>query len=96
MSGRGRPRVGPVPDPMAGFEFLDDDDFVTTDELASVLGVISETVRDWIRDGVLPGEMGPGRGYRSGGRQWRIRVGDARALIAARGDGSGSSGGQIS
>ncbi len=70
---------------MAGFDFLDDDDVVTAEELASIAGVIGETVRDWIHGGKLAARMGPSRGFRAGGRQWLIRVGDARALIAARG-----------
>jgi hypothetical protein len=74
----------PSSNPMPGWEFLDDDDFVTTEELGSVMQVVPSTVAVWVRSGQLRAEQVPSRNGR-GGKQWRVRVGDARALIAARG-----------
>lgn len=71
--------------PMPGFDFLDDDDFVTSTELASLLGIASHTVGDWIRDGRISAPTSQGS---SRGRPITLRVGDVRKLLAQLADGS--------
>ena len=75
-SEEGRPL--PTPVPMSGFDFLDNSDFVTTVEVASMLGVPPQTVRYWISTGTLPATgQGGGKGSRI-----KIRVGEVRRLLA--------------
>lgn len=78
-----RPR--PVkPDPVAvhGFDFLDDDDFVTSVEAAALLATTRQTVANWIEAGRLKAGEGPRHGR---GHLIQVRVGDVRWLMKQHG-----------
>ena len=54
-----------------------DSDFLSTQDVASILAVSPQAVRSWVREGKL-------RSYKAG-RQNRITVGDLKAFLTGRG-----------
>ena len=53
---------------------IEQDDLLTTEAVSEELQVTVQTVRRWIRDGVLPGR-------RIGLHQWRVKRSDLRSFV---------------
>lgn len=55
-----------------------EDAWLTTEEAAEEFGFHRETLRRWIREGIIPASRAPGR------RRWTVRRGDVRQALEDR------------